>query len=545
MKKLFTLNLLTLAFVTGLFAQTRYIDEVFDEVEVTNDIVYGVNATLLFLPVVGEAVPEPLLLDMYAPAGDDATDRPVVLVFHTGNFLPAITNAQIAGTRKDSSAVEICTQLARRGFVACSVDYRLGWNPLAETQPERALGLIQAAYRGLQDGRNAVRYMRANADMYGIDDSKIAMWGNGTGGYLVLGTAALNDYLEIVTTTNGPGKFLLDIDGDGVPETPMVVPQYHGDIEGKVLTVAPDGSFGMPAGDTTNYVNFPDVSSDYALTINIGGALGDISWIDENTGPIISVQSAFDQFAPYDDAVLIVPTTGDPIVQVQGGIAIARKQNELGNNDVFANGIYDDPITQLAKDNSAEAGHDYEEGLFPWIKPANSNGFDEGVIINWWDPNGLVTFLSDMGPVTAPINMIPHPLGGTFHDNGLILNEGMSAEKARANIADIMSYVIPRTCLALALPECDYLFTNTEDVLEDDSFLKISPNPVSDNMRIESSEELIQTVEIYNTNGQLVFKNSNVNAASLTVNRQSMGSGMFVVKTTFENGISTRKVMVK
>jgi len=387
--------------------------------------------------------------------------------------------------------------------------------------------------------------MKANAAEYGIDTEKIVMWGNGTGGYLVLGTAALDEYTEIITTTNGPGKFLLDADGDGVPETPMVVPQYHGDIEGKVLTVAPDGAFGTPPGDTTNYVNYPDESSDYALTVNVGGALGDISWLDENTGPIISVQSPYDMFAPYDDAVLIVPTTGDPIVQVQGGLAIARRQNELGNNDSFANGIFDDEITQTAIANSAEVGHDYYEGLLPFIRPSNSLGLDEGVVINWWDPNGLVTFLSDMGPVTAPINLIPHPSGGTFHDQGLVLNEGMSAEKSRANIADIMDYVIPRTCLALALPECDFLFTGTEDVLDDDSFLTISPNPVSDKMTIESTSELIQSVEVYNTNGQLVFKNSNVNARTITVDRISIGTGMFVVKTAFENGVSARKVMVK
>ena len=97
-------------------------------------------------------------MDVYQPSGDTETSRPLVLVFHTGNFLPNVLNGQISGTKKDSSVVEICTQLARRGYVAASVDYRVGWNPLASTQPERALGLIQAAYRGLQDGRNAIRY---------------------------------------------------------------------------------------------------------------------------------------------------------------------------------------------------------------------------------------------------------------------------------------------------------------------------------------------------------------------------------------------------
>lgn len=90
----------------------------------------------------------------------------------------------------------------------------------------------------------------------------------------------------------------MDLNGDGIPETPMVVPAYHGDIEGKDLTIAPDGAFGLPAGDTTNYPNVVEYSSDFNLCVNVGGALGDISWVDENTVPIITVQSAFDIFAP-------------------------------------------------------------------------------------------------------------------------------------------------------------------------------------------------------------------------------------------------------
>ncbi|MEO0875283.1 MAG: hypothetical protein AAFY48_11815, partial [Bacteroidota bacterium] len=38
--------------------ENRFLTEVFDEVTVTSDVVYGVNATVLALPVVGEAIPE-------------------------------------------------------------------------------------------------------------------------------------------------------------------------------------------------------------------------------------------------------------------------------------------------------------------------------------------------------------------------------------------------------------------------------------------------------------------------------------------------------
>jgi carboxylesterase type B len=103
---------------------------------------------------------ENLLMDVYQPAGDSEADRPVILYFHTGNFLPQYVNGSAVGTRTDSSAVEICSRFARMGYVVASVDYRLGWNPLAGTQTERTTQLIQAAYRGVQDSRTAVRYFR-------------------------------------------------------------------------------------------------------------------------------------------------------------------------------------------------------------------------------------------------------------------------------------------------------------------------------------------------------------------------------------------------
>ena len=266
MKRFYTLFTFIFLFcAVSMTAQERYLDEVFDNVTVTSDVTYGVNATVLFLPSVGEAVPIPLTMDIYEPEGDTEAARPLMLVFHTGNFLPNVTNGQISGTKTDSSAVEICTQLAKRGYVAASVTYRTGWNPLADNQPTRALGLIQAAYRGIQDGRTAIRFFRADAandNNYRIDTDRIAVWGNGTGGYLTLGLATLDSYDEIVNTTNGPAKFILDTDGDGIPETPMVVEAFHGDIEGKALTVVPFDGFGLTAGDTTNYPNHVEYSSD-------------------------------------------------------------------------------------------------------------------------------------------------------------------------------------------------------------------------------------------------------------------------------------------
>lgn len=545
MKRIFTIMILGLFAASSLVSQDRYLDEVFAEVSVTADVTYGVNATVLAVPVVGEAIPQALRMDVYQPVGDTETDRPVMLVFHTGNFLPNVTNGQISGTRKDNGVVEICTRLAKRGYVAAAVSYRLGWNPLADNQPTRALGLIQAAYRGIQDGRTAVRYFRRDAEeggnQFGIDPEKIAAFGTGTGGYLTLGLASLDEYSEIITTTNGAGKFLLDINQDGVPETPMVVPQYHGDIEGKVLTISPDNAFGLPQGDTTNYPNHVDYSSELSLVVNVGGALGDVSWLDENTTPIITVQSAFDLFAPYEDAVLIVPTTGDDIVRVQGGAVIQPRQIELGNHDVFldAANLLDNEATDLAKANSVTAGHPYYEALYPITNAPNSSGLDEGVVIEWWDPNALSPPILPDFPNGLPWNMLPHPAGGTFHTQGLLLNEGMSEEKSVGNIIRILDYVSPRACLALNLGCVD---TKTTEVL-DASVMTLTPNPAGESVKVSAQGRIIESIAIFGMDGKLYGQKTAVNSEEATIQRNNLPTGIYLVKAFFQEGVATQKVV--
>ncbi len=543
MKNIFTLLLLCV-FAISVNAQDRYLDEVFTDVTVTTAVEYGVNGTVLTLPSEMEVVPESLLLDVYQPTGDTETARPLVLVFHTGNFLPNVTNGQIAGTRQDSSVVEICNRLARRGYVAASVDYRLGWNPLADSQPVRALGLIQAAYRGLQDGRNAIRYFRSDAagsNEWNIDSERITAFGVGTGGYLVLGMVGLSQYGEIVQTTNGPGKFLLDTNGDGVVETPMIIEAFHGDINGEVETVTPlDGSsvgFGLPPGDTTNYSNYAGFSNDFNLCVNVGGAIGDISWLNDNTTPILSVQSPFDMFAPYDDAVLIVPTTGDPIVQVQGAQAIGSAQEAAGLNSIWKNATFNDAITQVAIDNSATAGHPYYEGVFPFIRPANSLGLDEGVVINWWDPAAI-------SPIGLPWNVLPYPTGGTFHEQGLILNENMSAAKSRANLDDILGYILPRACVALDLP-CAANFTSAVEELLDNSFVNVFPNPISNVANVTTGDKNMVDILVYDIKGQLVRAERNINRNNFQFDKGDLMAGMYNMQIRFEEGVTTSQIVIK
>ena len=544
MQKLNTLFLLffslSLTFVQA--QEGRFMTEVFSDVEVTRNVVYGVNATVIALPSRGEAIPQQLMLDVYEPVGDTREARPLVIVFHTGNFLPVPQNGQILGTRTDSSAVEICTRLAQYGYTAASATYRQGWNPLAETQPIRAFGLIQASYRGVQDARTAIRFFKRNmvesGNQFAVDTSRIAIWGNGTGGYVTLGAVGLDSYNNILTTTNGPAKFFIDADGDGTVETPMVLPSVHGDIEGKTLGLGIPG-YGFPMGDTTNYPNHVDYSSKFHLGVNVGGALGDISWLEEGDEPTITFQSAFDFFAPYEDRTLIVPTTGDPIVRVQGGLAVARAQNDFGNNDVFVNANIDDEFTAQAMANSQVAGHPYYEGLYPFVNPLNENGFDEGVPIDWWNPTAPAPGLN------IPWNLLPHPTDPTgetsFHEQGLLTNTGMSPEQGRTYIDTIMGYFAPRAFAALDL----IAYTSTERVSAEEVGLMIAPNPADDQFILRSAADRpMLEVVLYDMEGR-VMQRHNLRNSYYYIHRQGLPSGMYVARVRFEEGVVAKKVLFR
>ncbi|HXX66118.1 MAG TPA: prolyl oligopeptidase family serine peptidase [Polyangiaceae bacterium] len=62
--------------------------------------------------------------------------------------------------------------LMAKGYAVASLNYRLGTSMRA------------AALTAIQDGKAAVRFLRANASRYGLDRNRFAVWGNSAGGYM-------------------------------------------------------------------------------------------------------------------------------------------------------------------------------------------------------------------------------------------------------------------------------------------------------------------------------------------------------------------------
>ncbi len=436
MNRFITLALAVVVSATALQAQTRYLDEVFDDVTVTSNVVYGTNITVL--PAMQGQAPmaQPLVCDIYEPAGDVESDRPVLLYFHTGNFLPIYVNGGPTGTKTDSAAVEICTRFAKMGYVVASVDYRLGWNPLAATQSERTYQLINAAYRGVQDSRTAVRFFRKteaeDGDPYGINGDKIGFIGEGTGGYITYASASIDSYNDIILDDSGMpiSKFWYD-PGTGEP-IPMVIEAVNGNPD------ATNDGF-APSGMQLCMANHVGYSSDVQFAMNMGGALGDISWLDAGEVPLVSFQAPHDPFAPYETGVLIVPTTNELVVEVSG----AHDVHELLNtglasnvNDVFGSAGLDDVYSTQAIAN----GNNGWDGLYP-VRNSYAGGVAtqpyDGSPWAWWD--------------VATVQAVDAANGTTIAATQLTMNPNMGPTEALAYIDTIQGYTAPRLALAMDL----------------------------------------------------------------------------------------------
>lgn len=530
MKRIYTLCLSMIFLISlNMSAQERYVDEIFTSVDVAENQIYGINATVLLITVVGEAVPQPLLADVYTPTGDTETERPLVIYAHTGNFLPHPQNQSPSGTKTDSTAVEICTRLAKMGYVVANIDYRLGWNPLDTTQIGRTTGLINAAYRGVQDARTAVRYFKKTVaefgNPHGVDPNKIVMFGQGTGGYISLACNSLDDYNEILL----PKFFIPDGLGGFIP---MVLEAVNGDIFGTSVGIVPPGYPVFPEGDTLCYPNHIAYDSGFQLCVNVGGAMGDSTWLNAGEAPIVSIQTPTDPFAPYETATLIVPVTNEPVVEVSGSYDVQRIQEAFGNNAEWYEHEFIDPFSIRADDlggallpSSSQLPGMAINGLMPIVRPAGSE-FDSSPW-DFWDP-----------------------ATNANHANGLLTNPDMSPTKARTFIDTIIGYYAPRACITLDLG-CDLqgsgITTSIEDLNDTEVGLFISPNPGVEQITFTTSSEFpIQDLYVYDIEGRLVSAHVKIESNNFELQKNALSTGIYVAELRFANNKRiTKKVLFK
>lgn len=284
MTKLYYLLVSALLIGQSSFAQcdgSRFREFVFNEVTITEDILYGSNVRFN-----GQAID--LLMDVYEPTGDGDTPRPLVIIAHGGFFA--------YGSKDGPDVVPLSYDLAKMGYVTASISYRLGF----ATGGELDANMTEAAMRGVQDMKAAIRWFRKdaaeNGNVHNIDTDHIYIAGVSAGGYITLHLAYLDQEAEIpanVTMTN---------------------PGLEGGIEGQ------SGNEGY--------------SSDVRAIINMCGALGDTAWIQPNDEPALLFHGDNDQTVPFDsDTQYYLGII--PIIDVDGSNSINQKLDQVGVEHCF------------------------------------------------------------------------------------------------------------------------------------------------------------------------------------------------------------------
>ena len=142
--------------------------------------------------------PQVLKLNVFYPKFSDDTMalRPFILIIHGGGF--------VSGNKEDWD--NECREFARRGFVAATIDYRLG---LTNNCNVDSFSYDKAVYRAIQDARAAMRFAVENATTSRIDTSRMFIGGGSAGaatalGVLYLSQADWDSYSPVISQTLGP-----------------------------------------------------------------------------------------------------------------------------------------------------------------------------------------------------------------------------------------------------------------------------------------------------------------------------------------------------
>jgi acetyl esterase/lipase len=211
--------------------------------------------------VYGTAAETPLLLDLYRPPRRETT-RPAVILIHGGGMW--------TGGRADMA--QPARQLARAGYVAFSIDYRL---------VDAGAGHHRWPAQ-LDDVQLAVRWVRAHASAYGIDPELIGAYSWSAGGQLaaLLGMRDTRDPTAPLPHLSSRVACVVDLAGDVDLAAYTHPPALHEVIAllGGTWQEVPD--------------RYRDVSP--------------LSWIDRDTVPFLVIHGDHDDVVPLAQSQRLV-----------------------------------------------------------------------------------------------------------------------------------------------------------------------------------------------------------------------------------------------
>jgi len=243
----------------------RYQKEIFGDITVKSNITYGKADGYWtsspytddpYIEVLAKGLvktfrdhqPLDLKMDLYYPKTDTFLNRPLVMLIHGGAFY--------VGSKEAVTERTMAEALAKRGYVVASIDYRLGFKPVASD-------LEMSGYRALQDAHAALRYLSHNSKDLGINPNRVYVGGTSAGAIASLNVAYMDN-----------------------EERPAGI--LRAEKEGLVGKIEKSGN------------NFTDTFQIKAVA-NLWGAVGNLKIISraENI-PVLSIHGTADKIVPFD-----------------------------------------------------------------------------------------------------------------------------------------------------------------------------------------------------------------------------------------------------
>ena len=507
-----TLLLFALIYATTISAQelNRYTDSVFDAVQTDVDRVYAI-APELNSPYTGESTTQmsDLTMHIFQPEGDALSQRPMLICAHGGAF--------VTGVKEHEDMMAFCELFAEKGYVTATIQYRLGMNSTSPNSGARAV------YRGLQDSRAAIRYIKEISDELKVDTTRIYFLGSSAGAFIALHNVFMNQENERPDATYQISHLPPTMDdGPDLGGLDAIASSYHHDGQ-------------------------PDA------IIALWGALKDTTLIaqEDSSIPVLLIHGTADNIVPFNvghpfNLSLLPATYGSYAIHLRlNNLSIAHEHYFVeeeghefygvsnGNWSPAPNAYWDSVMTRAT------------HFLWKHHKPTADFHFTvDGNDVQFHDnSSGAVQWFWEFGDdATSQLQNPVHTYAnsGTYIVRVKVLNEILSWDTL-SNAVEITTVGV-KDNEQLGIPEDFDLFQN-------------HPNPFnpSTNIRYTLSRETHVVLKIYNIHGQKIrtLINGSQRAGILSVTWDGMddhgtkaSSGIYVYQITMGDVARSKKMVL-
>jgi hypothetical protein len=422
-----------------------------------------------------------LHLDIYEPACDDITHssrRPLILIIHGGAFL--------SGNKAEPGIKYLCREFAKRGYLAASINYRLGfiaddnaWNcnypNYACIFAHDTAEWIRAYYRGIQDAKGALRYLINRHAEYRIDTQNIFLAGESAGALIALGVATMD-----VESERPPQTFVLDS---------IALPN--------------------PATHSCPY----NLDETYSGTAIGRPDLGSIDGTIEPTGTHYSIKGVGSMYGAMMNDLL----QQRDITQVKPAIYLFHQPCDIvvhiDSADIFwgltwcmTNGYNCSGIAQTPQIYGSRA------------------------IANWNNHNNYgYEIQSEFTSVNFPFNF----LFGTGSCLDQVNNPCHDYDNRSLRVGNLAAFFAP---LITTAPVCDTgLISGTYEISSTHEFL-VYPNPSPGWVSVESDQEIIASVGVYDLTGMVVYMKDHLYTKKTILPFTTLDDGIYFLRITSGRG---------